>query len=65
MSTDRVWRRFVEDKDRHKLSGWLLDKLADEAENPQQWDQSRKNLCGECHTYRSRNGSCLCEGGET
>lgn len=64
MSTSAVHARFAREAARRadcpKLPGWMLDIMAERAMNPQGWRQTKDNVCGSCHTYMSRNGSCLC-----
>jgi len=66
MSSSAVHARFKREESIREGSKcppqWLLDKLAEKSMNPQGWNQSKSNLCRQCFTHRSENGSCLCTG---
>lgn len=47
------------DKKRPGLPGWLMDKIAEEKLTGG-YDTRKKNLCPNCFTYKSVNGSCGC-----
>lgn len=44
----------------NRPQGWLLDKMAEEKLTGK-YNVRRSNKCSTCNTFRSVNGSCMCD----